>query len=471
MTDVPPAGLASEALSPAALSPAVLSLTAKVALGATMLGATAGVVGAFAVLRRRSLIGDVLAHAALPGIAIAYIVTGSRDLLSLSSGALLTGVLGVLVIVAVCRWTRTREDAAMGIVLSTFFGAGIVLLTVIQSRPDGGQAGLDGYLFGEIASLRNSDIQAIAVVGLVMTLLVAVLHKEMKVMSFDPGFAATQGWPTFWLDLGMMAAVAVVTIVGLPVCGVVLMAAMLIFPCTSARYWTNRLGLVLLGSAAVGGAAAGLGVLASSPAVGEAGWLSAILRGASGKSPPPGPMIVLVGAGFFLVSLLFAPRRGAVARWWRQAWLRGEIVRDHVLRLLFEMSEPHLPELPAIAAAEINGRISADTPTRVWVLRRMAAAGLVDRSEQDLRLTTTGYAEAARVTRAHRLWEQFLISHADIAADHVHNAADDIEHVLPEEIVDRLEEELAAERRLPTNVFAAVPESPHEPAPTNPARN
>lgn len=442
--------------------PLALSITTKVALGATLLGAVAGVVGAFAVLRRRSLIGDMLAHAALPGIALAYLITASRDLLSLSAGALATGLLGVLVVVAVCRWTRTREDAAMGLVLSTFFGAGIVLLTVIQSRPDGSQAGLDSYLFGEIATLRNQDLQAIALVAVLLIALVLLLHKELKVMAFDPEFSSAQGWPTFWIDLGMMAAVAMVTIVGLPVCGVVLMAAMLIFPCAAARYWANRLGMVLVGSAAVGAAAGALGVFASSPMVAQIEWLSRIVRGGSGSSPPPGPMIVLAGATIFLASLLFAPRRGAVARAWRQLRLRIDIVRDHVLRLLFEMSESRLPQRPEIQSDRLTEQMTAGSATLNWVLRRMTLSGLIRRHAEVIQLTPAGLSAAAKVTRIHRLWEQFLISYADIAADHVHRAADDIEHLLPEAMIDQLEEQLASEGRLPRGEDELVPSSPHE---------
>lgn len=438
-----------------------LSIAAKVALGASVLGATAGVVGAFAVLRKRSLVGDMLAHAALPGVAIAYLLTASKDLLALSTGALASGLLGVLVVVSVCRWTRTREDAAMGLVLSTFFGAGVVLLTVIQNRPDGGQAGLDSYLFGEIASLRAVDIQAILAVAAGVLVLVLLLHKELKVMAFDGGFAQSQGWPTFWLDLGVMTAIAAVTIVGLPVCGVVLMAAILIFPCASARYWTNRLGVVLLGSAAIGAAAGGLGVLASSSVVTQIGWLGRLVRGESGSSPPPGPMIVLVGAGFFLASLLLAPGRGVVARAWRRVRLRVDVVRDHVLRLMYEMSEPQLPTRPEIDLRRLSGRISADRFTRGWVVRRMVLTGLIERAGRSVRLTPAGFAAAAKLTRTHRLWEQFLVAHADIAADHVHRAADDIEHLLPEAMIDQLEAELAREGRLP-NTEDAMPASPHE---------
>ncbi len=234
------------------------SIVWKVTLGASLLGAAAGFVGTFAVLRRRALVGDMLSHAALPGIAAVFMIWQTRDVLPLSLGALATGLLGVACVAGIAKYTRTSPDAALGIVLSTFFGLGIVLLTILQANPAGNKAGLDSYLFGEIASLRSGDIKVISITAGAMLLFVLGLYKELKLLSFDTEYAAAQGWPTFWLDLAIMAAVAVVTVVGLPICGVVLMAAMLITPAAAARYWTNRLG-VLLAIAAGVGALAGFG--------------------------------------------------------------------------------------------------------------------------------------------------------------------------------------------------------------------
>lgn len=428
----------------------------KVALGAMVLGATAGVVGAFAVLRKRSLVGDMLAHASLPGICLAFLIFSTRELWALSLGALIAGLVGVLAVVVVCRWTRTREDAAMGIVLSTFFGAGIVLMTVIQQSSDGSQAGLSAYLFGEIASLRASDVRLLIIVGTAALALVLLFYKELKLTSFDHDFAQSQGWPAVTLDFGVMAAVAVVTVAGLPICGVVLMAAMLIYPCAAARYWTNQLGMVLLGSGFIGAAAAGLGVFAASPRIADVPLLKTILQG-DGGTPPPGPLIVLCGAAVFLASMLFAPRRGVLARVWRQSKTRHDVVRDHLLRVLFELTEANQPDLIEIPLAQLESRISTGPTTRRWVLGRAVRAGLLHRPTPDtIRFTPDGHAAAAKLTRAHRLWEQFLIEHADIAADHVHRPADDIEHLLPEAMIELLEAEIAAEQD------AVVPESPHK---------
>ncbi len=206
------------------------SITTNIMLGTALLGATAGVIGTFAVLRRRALVGDMLSHAALPGICLAFLVMNSRNRFGLSVGALLTGLLGIALVAVITRWTRTKEDAAIGIVLSTFFGAGMVLLSKIQQSQSGNQAGLSTYLFGETAGISRGDIQLIAGMAVFCLIVVTFLFKEFELLSFDSDFATSQGWPTLTLDLLMMGTLAIVTIVGLPICGVILMAALIILP-------------------------------------------------------------------------------------------------------------------------------------------------------------------------------------------------------------------------------------------------
>ncbi|MCA9242059.1 MAG: metal ABC transporter permease [Planctomycetales bacterium] len=434
------------------------ALTPKVALGASLLGGAAGVVGALAVLRKRSLMGDVLAHASLPGICLAYLLFNTRQLAVLSAGALFTGMLAVLLIAGITRWTRTREDAAMGLALSVFFGAGVVLLTVIQQQARGNQAGLATYLFGEIAALRSRDVVLLAAVAAVLLTLVVAFYKELKTLSFDSQFAQSQGWPTFTLDVALMSGVAVVTVVGLPVCGVILMAAMLILPCVAARFWSNRFGMVLVLSGLIGLTTAVAGVLSAAPGEGLA-WLP--IRSLT-LGMPPGPLIVLSGAGAFVVSALFAPERGMVARTLRLVRMRTRIATDHVLRLLFEAAEGKPQQDAYGSLSAITGRMSASRLTKWLVVWQAKRGGLLEVDGDRARLTGTGLTAAARLVRTHRLWELFLVQHADIAADHVHRSADDIEHMLPADLVDNLEDILRAEGRLPEVVGEpAVPTSPH----------
>lgn len=432
------------------------SITTNVMIGTALLGATAGVIGTFAVLRRRALVGDMLSHAALPGICIAFLIMGKRDLIGLSLGALATGLLGIGLMTLIRRYTRTKEDAAIGIVLSTFFGAGIVLLSIIQQQPTGNQAGLNSYLFGETAGITRHDIQLIAGVAGLCLIIVSLLYKEFELLSFDPDFATAQGWPTLWLDLFMMGTLAVVTIVGLPLCGVILMAALIILPGAGARFWSNRLGPLLIVAGFAGAAAGVLGTFLASPLPQR--WFGGRLFDTN--KLPPGPLIVLSAAAIFLISLLFAPERGLVARTVAEVRLRFRIVREHLLRGLYELSEPHLPQRPYIDESQLVAQRSWSQWLVHWSLGRLNARKLIDRDNGRVCLTPAGLAAAAEVTRTHRLWELFLVESAGIPSDHVDRDADDVEHMLPRPLVRELEERLAATGRLPV-VPQMVPESPH----------
>ncbi len=433
------------------------SVTANVMLGTALLGATSGVIGTFAVLRRRALVGDMLSHAALPGICIAFLIMGNRNILGLSLGALFSGLLGIALVTIICHWTRTKEDAAIGIVLSTFFGAGVVLLSVIQRQASGNQAGLNSYIFGETAGMSRRDIWVIASVAFACMIVVGALYKEFQLLSFDPGFAAAQGWPTMALDLIMMGTLAVVTIVGLPICGVILMAAMIILPGAAARFWSNRLERLIAIAAALGAGAGILGTFLASSL--PAQWFGT--QNLDMSNLPPGPLIVLSGTAFFLVSLLFAPQHGIIAGAVAELRLRMRIVREHLLRALYELSEPNLPDLPRID----RNRLFAQRAWSVWLvdwwLRRLRAWDFIETDENSIRLTPTGLVAAAEITRTHRLWEQFLVESAGIASDHVDRDADEVEHMLPKHLVRELEQRLKAQGRLPS-VQPIVPDSPHE---------
>lgn len=437
------------------------SVTTTVMLGTALLGATSGVIGSFAVLRRRALVGDMLSHAALPGICLAFLVVGHRSLFALSLGALGTGLLGIALVALITHWTRTKEDAAIGIVLSTFFGAGVVLLSIIQQQSSGNQAGLDRYMFGETASMSPSDIQLISGAAIFVLLIVTFLFKEFQLLSFDIDFAAAQGWPTFALDLAMMGALAVVTIVGLPICGVILMAALVILPGAAARFWTDHLGRVLSIAALVGAAAGIVGTLLSSPLLER--WLGfhPFGPGFDARTLPPGPLIVLAAAFIFLISLLFAPRHGVVARTIAELRLRSRIAREHLLRSLYEISEPRLPSLTLVDREQLFAQRHANRGLNRWWLNRLQQQGLIEERDTRIRLTPLGLGAAAEVTRTHRLWELFLVESAGIAHDHVDRDADDVEHMLPAPLIRELEQRLAAAGRLP-GIAHHVPESPHE---------
>ncbi len=416
-----------------------------VLIGTVMLGVSSGVIGSFAVLRRRALMGDALAHAALPGICIAYLVVGRRHFAAFLLGALVTGTLGVSIVSFLRHKTRIKEDAAIGMVLSVFFGGGIVLSRIIQNSPGGNRAGLDSYIFGKTAAMVSQDVMLIAAVCAAVLAATLLFYKEFKLLSFDRGFAAAQGWPTMRIDLVMMSLLVVTTVVGLPAVGVVLMAAMLIIPGAAARFWTDRLGAMLTIAATFGAITGAIGTLAS----------------ARYARLPAGPIIVLVGTTIFVFSMLFAPRRGIVARLITRRALERKTARQNLLRTLYELAEPHPQRRPPCAPVAL-------IRVRAWTLHQArralsnsAADGHTLRcSDGKYRLTESGLTAAARVVRAHRLWEVFLIEQAHVAADRVDRDADAIEHVLGSDLVRRLERRLVELGRWPAD-DNGTPPSPH----------
>jgi manganese/zinc/iron transport system permease protein len=289
--------------------------TLLVVAGASLLGASAGAVGVFGVLRRRALTGDALAHAALPGVCLAFILLGDRNLAAMLAGALATGVLGIVAITLLRRWTRVKEDAAIGTVLSVFFGLGVVLMKLIERLPSSGKAGVNAYILGKTAGMSLEDVYVIGGLALGVLLALLLLYKEFKLVAFDPAFAQVQGWPVVRLDLLLLLLIAVAVVVGLPAVGVLMIAALLITPAAAARFWTERLGRMLALAALFGVAAGVAGALVSAN----------VTVGRERDSLPAGPVIILTASGLFVLSLLLAPRRGVLARWLAQRHFRRQL--------------------------------------------------------------------------------------------------------------------------------------------------
>lgn len=423
--------------------------TAVVLIGVTLLGAAAGVVGTFAVLRRRALMSDTLSHATLPGICLAFLAAvlleaDGRSLPVLLAGAAVSGVVGVLVVQAIAQTTRLPEDAAMGAVLSVFFGLGFVLLSHIQTLGTGAEGGIAKFIYGQTAAMSAGEAITIAWVALLATVAVALLFKEFRLACFDREFAVAQGWPIALIDLLMMALVVLVTVIGLRAVGLILIVALIIIPAAAARFWTERLSLMTVSAAAIGAASGYLGAAAS----------------ALFPSFPAGGVIVLTAGVFFLISMLFAPARGVLAASLRQARLRLRVGSEHVLRAMFEaLEQGRQTPSGGIGRAELQRARSWSPAWLAVLIRWLEWTGRVRRVGGDLVLTDLGHRDALRLTRNHRLFEQFLVAHAELAPSHVDRSADFVEHVLSPEMIAELEAELAAVGRLPRHL--GVPRSVH----------
>ncbi len=270
-----------------------------VALGAALLGMLGGAVGSIAVLRKQSLIGDGLSHAALPGVVLGFLLTGQKETEVLLLGGLLTGLLATWAITAITKRTRLKFDSALALVLAVFFGLGMVLLTCAQRLPNANQAGLDRFIYGQAASLVTRDLTLMCLCGAVLLGGLALFWKEVKLYAFDPGYAKALGLPVELLD-GFLALATVVTIlVGLQTVGAILMSSMLVAPAVAARQWSDRLSTMVVLAGIFGGVSGVVGTLCSS-------WMPNL---------PTGPSIVVCACFFALFGILFAPQRGVIARW------------------------------------------------------------------------------------------------------------------------------------------------------------
>ena len=290
-----------------------------VAMGTAILGIVSGVLGSFAVLRKQSLIGDGVSHSALSGVVGAFILTGNKNTQILLLGAFVTGLLSSLLILVFMKHRRVKFDSILALVMSVFFGLGLVLLTYTQRMANSNQAGLNSFIYGQASTILKSDVIFTSVCGIALLFLVFLFYKEFKLLCFDPVFAQTLGFSTKKLDLILSIMIVIAIIIGLQTVGVVLMSAMLIAPAVSARQWTSNLWSMLFLSATFGAISGVMGTMISS----------------SYSNMPTGPVIVVCISAIAFFSMLFAPNRGIVHKIYIRKKLRdvrkkGEIGGDDV---------------------------------------------------------------------------------------------------------------------------------------------
>ena len=358
-----------------------------VMFGAALIGVISGVLGCFAVLRRQSLLGDTLSHAALPGVCLGFLWSGTRSMESLMAGALLSAALATLVMLTLTRRTRLKMDAALAVTLSLGFALGVVLLTFIQNRGGAAQAGLDSFLFGQAAATVRADLYPMAAVVVIGLSLVVVFWKPLKLMTFDPEFAAVSGLPVRLLELFLTGMIALAVVVGLQMVGVILMTAMVIAPGAAARQWSaSLLSMVLI--------AAALGALAGV----SGGVISALAPGLS-----TGPVVVLVASAIALFSLLFAPQRGLIPSRWRRYHRRSHTSSDRILLTVYELAREHGDWSYRVEQGAVDAYYGMVTEPLLNALAQrdlLAAAEHMPDEGQHWQLTPAGYKYAAARSRA-----------------------------------------------------------------------
>lgn len=402
-------------------------------VGSMLLGICCGLMGAFLVVRKLALMGDALSHAVLPGVALGFLWHMSKDPLAIFVGATLAGLLGAGTVQLIRNTTRHKEDAALGFVLASFFGVGICLFTMIQNIPGGNKGGLDKFMFGQAAALGPGDVLLLAVVTLLCVGVVFVFFKEFKLMSFDPGFARSLGLPVQLFHYGLMLLLAFAIVSSLQAVGVVLVSAMLVIPAAAAFLLTDRFGAMLLLSAVFGLCAGAVG-----------SFFSFV-----GRNLPTGPFMVLAAAAVFAAALFFGPRHGIVARWWRHRSRAARIQHENTLKAIYHVLEDDGFRGDTISLAELAERRRETLESAQRQVEAARRSGFLTTMGDAVSLTPRGWQRACEIVRNHRLWELYLTNEARIAADHVHEDAEVIEHALGEETVRKLERQLDYARRDP----------------------
>ncbi len=427
--------------------------TRVVIVGTTLLGLAAGLVGTFLLLRKRALLSDTLSHASLPGIALTFIVLTAmggegKNLLALVGGAALFCILGTGAVIVIQRYSRLKDDAALGIVLSVFFGLGIALMGIATRMGSGNAAGLSSFIYGKTASMLFSDALLIAVVALLAAVCGLLFFKEFSLLCFDADYAASQGWPVTRLDFLMMTLVVVVTVIGLQAVGLILVVALLIIPPAAARFWTYSLKHMLWISSLFGAVSGLFGA-----------GISALMA-----NLPAGAVIVLTASLLFVFSLVGGTARGLARQGFERLRLSRRIRHENLLREIYEMLEvcgqdPARAELdcdlPQVDVSALLKRRSWSPGALRRTLKRAERNGLLSQADDRWEMTARGLDEAGRIVRKHRLWETYLIEHADVAPGHVDWGADAIEHVLDAALVAELE------KLLPGSAQPEMPASPH----------
>lgn len=394
-----------------------------VALGSVLLTASSAIVGTFTFLNKKSLLGDAIAHAVLPGICLGFILAGTKNPVFLIGGAFLTGWISVVGVEYITRKTRIKEDTAIGLVLSVFFGIGILMLTVIQKSGNAEQSGLDQFLFGKAAALVGQDLVIFSSVALVLVVATLLLFKEFTLLAFDRDYALAIGLPVRRIELVMTSLIVLAVVIGIQAVGVVLMAAILITPAAAARYWTDRIRVMLLLACLFGGLSGLAGAYISYVA----------------PAMPTGPWIVVVISTIAFTSFFLAPKRGVLSRQFRQLTIRKMINDENILKALYQLGEENRNFYLQRTPEEIIRRRKFERKNLLKVLRRLQRQGYVERTGNVWGLTEEGMMRGKRVVKIHRLWELYLTTHLNIAPDHVHDDADTIEHLLTPELEAELE--------------------------------
>lgn len=404
----------------------------KVIMGIAIIGAVSGVVGTFSFLRKKTLIADAISHSVLPGICLGFMFVGTKDPIVLMIGALVIGWISVWLIDYLSSTTKLSADTAIALVSTLFFAIGSVLLSVISKSQNAEQTGLKNFLFGKAATMTTFDVQVFTVVSIVIFLIVIVFFKPFQLVCFNNEFAESIGVKVKFIEFLLSTLTVMTVAIGIQAVGVVLMSALLIAPAASARYWTNRLPIMILLAALFGTFSSVIGVMLSTMK----------------NNMPTGPWIVFALFAFTLFTLLFAPKKGWFSIKKRNNSNHKKITEENLLKTFYQLKEEGNV---TVSSRDFLEKRSVDTHSLERDLKRMVKHGFLSVKNKVYTLTESGNKEAARILRSHRLWELYLTKRMNFKEDHIHGTAETIEHLITPEIEQQLLRELDFPKSDPHN--------------------
>jgi len=394
-----------------------------VVIGIILLGVGSAYVGTYSFLDKKALLGDAISHAVLPGICLGFMLAGEKNPLFIVSGAFISGALATFLSSWLNKNTRLSEDAIIASILSIFFGFGIVLLTVIQKSGNPEMAGLNQFIFGNAIAIQESDLYIYGGLAVFIILCLTIFQKEFSLLVFNPDYGRAIGFPMGMIRIIFNILMILSVVIGIQAIGVVLMAALLITPGAAARFWTDRLGVLVI---LAGVFSAVSGVLGT--------YISFVI-----PQMPTGPWVVVFLSVLALFSFLFAPKKGVLSRYISRRIYLKKTHRDHLLKLLYKGIEADKSGLPI---EEIYEAFPFQKKQSKQSIRNLAKYNFITQNQSFIELSISGKSEAKRIVRLHRLWELYLNEYMNIAPDHVHDTAEKLEHILTPEMEELLESRL-----------------------------
>lgn len=399
------------------LEPVQYEFIQRALIASITIGISCGLIGTYIMLRRMSLIGDALAHAVLPGVVVSFMVAGKSEI-ALFIGAVVSGIVTVLLIGFVNRNSKIKEDTSIGIIFTGAFALGILLVSQLKQV----HIDLSSYLFGDVLGVSTGDITLSLIIMVVIILCILLFYKQLLLTSFDPTMALTIGISTTIVHYMLMTLLSMSIVAGLQSVGVILIIAMLITPPATAYLLSNNLKKILFLSPMFGTISAVAGL-----------YLSYHFNFASGAS------IVLVAVALFLLAFLFSPKEGVVTRLFRRRAATKLVLVEDVIKLSYRFAEETdktgLTDRIANELGISNSRVES-------AIRILINKGLMQKTDGSFLLTEDGRKYATRLIRTHRLWETYITREKVTDMEHVHPEAEKVEHVLTEDMVNELDEEL-----------------------------